>query len=339
MTHLLLFLLLYDIFIFACMKQLKFAGNKTLCEHVKTAFFCSRTAPKVMPVVIEEWVKVISAEDYCVICGAQSQMEKLAFSLILRYKVPAILMLATSMPEAWSADIQAALDEGRLLVMTHCDESVHNVTAKSASDRNRLMLEMADNVVVGYCDEDGNIARMLDGYDGVVYLLDDSDCKVAPYVDFYEAHSCTLPDGKKKNTGNMEGCVHAAKGVLSFDFFGEGKERFLKIYQDLAHGGGVTEQSAIRLDVAELADFYAVLPHVYGCLERHGQLDETLVVKSASGDITFGVDYSGDDCTLIVVQTKQIKSEIVRRGAIYVSADSFVSFYDLLKEAFRHFKD
>lgn len=319
------------------MEKYKSIGCEALYRRRKTAFFCSRNVPKAMPVVIEEWVNVISAEDYCVICGAQSPMEKYAFSLILQYKVPAILMLATAMPDTWSEEIQAALDENRLLVMTHCDENVHRVTAKSASDRNRLMLDAADNVVVGYCDEDGNIARMLNGYDDVVYLLDDNDSGVAPYIDYYEAHYEAFSNDVDRDRKQWEGCMPEARGVLSFSFLGEGKDRFMKISQQSVCKQDALEQSAIRMDLKELTDLCNIFPYVYDCLERKEPIKEEFFVESASGDITFTADYSDSYGILIIKQTKIFKSAVIRNEAIYLGAESLVSFHDMLKEAASHF--
>lgn len=317
----------------------RFTGNKKLMEHKKIAFFCSRTTPKAMPMVIEEWVKVIAQGDYCIVCGAQSPMEKYAFSLILQHKIPAILMLATAMPETWNKEIQTALDENRLLAVTHCDENVHSVSARSATDRNRLILETADNVVVGYCNEDGNIARMLEGRDNVVCLLDDSDSTVTPYMDYYEANAKPRRDSngrKKQQPGKV---LNTTNSGFSLCFYGNGSERFLKICEQTDREEYSLKQSALRLAYTELVAFCRVLADVCSRIEKRETINGMPVVRSESGDITFSADYSAVNVSLKITQTKDVGSMGVRCGTIVVSGEDMLPLRDLLHEATVHFND
>lgn len=152
------------------MKILSRRGNEALMQRTKTAFICSRKTPDGLEYLVGKWLLGLKPEADCVMCGNQSPMERAVFTTLLQRKIPVILALAEAMPSRFGADIENALLEERLLVITHCEPSVHNVTARSAFDRNILMLSLAQKIVVGYCSKGGNLERALAGFDNVEYL-------------------------------------------------------------------------------------------------------------------------------------------------------------------------
>lgn len=85
------------------------------------------------------------------------------------------MVLAEAMHEQWSEPVSAALGSGQLLIITHCGPEVHTVCARSAFDRNALMMALADEIVVGYCSKGGNLERGLAGYSNVRYLVGNQD--------------------------------------------------------------------------------------------------------------------------------------------------------------------
>lgn len=145
-------------------------GNKRLLKLHKTAFLCSMLSPLETKEAIDDWAKKTDIERNVVLCGNHSDMEQYLFDLLLRNKIPTILFIAESLHDRWDDKIKSALEEERLLIVTHCDSDVHFTTRKSADDRNRLMLEMADDTIVGYCSENGKIQRQIMGMDNVRIL-------------------------------------------------------------------------------------------------------------------------------------------------------------------------
>lgn len=81
------------------------------------------------------------------------------------------MVLAEAMHEQWGEPVSAALGSGQLLIITHCGPEVHTVCARSAFDRNALMMALADEIIVGYCSKGGNLERGLAGYSNVRYLV------------------------------------------------------------------------------------------------------------------------------------------------------------------------
>ncbi|MEK0338165.1 MAG: hypothetical protein QQN41_12095, partial [Nitrosopumilus sp.] len=49
----------------------------------------------------------------------------------------------------------------RLLTITPFDKSVKRVTEQTAQTRNRLMIELADEITVGYSGKDGQVDELL----------------------------------------------------------------------------------------------------------------------------------------------------------------------------------
>lgn len=57
--------------------------------------------------------------------------------------------------------MKAAVDAGRLLIVTSFENSVKRVTAETAEKRNRFMLELADEIVIGYAGKGGMLERLV----------------------------------------------------------------------------------------------------------------------------------------------------------------------------------
>ncbi|MEF2620670.1 MAG: hypothetical protein U0M48_00795, partial [Xylanibacter rarus] len=146
-------------------------GNENIMQLRKIAFFCSRKEPFGLQAAVDRWIATLQPDKVCVMCGDQSPMEKHVFSSLLERKITAILVLAEAMHEQWSEPVSEALGSGRLLIITHCGLEVHTVCARSAFDRNALMMALADEIIVGYCSKGGNLERGLAGYSSVRYLV------------------------------------------------------------------------------------------------------------------------------------------------------------------------
>lgn len=150
--------------------DMKWLGNRELLEREKTAFVCSMGTPRGLSAVIQRWVTGLDAERVCVVCGNESEVEQMVFAQLLLLRVPTILLMASAIPDRLPKPMERAVAEGRLLVGTHCGDDVRMITRQTAIDRNRLMMSMAQRVVVGYCTADGEIARSIRGRSNVTLL-------------------------------------------------------------------------------------------------------------------------------------------------------------------------
>ena len=57
--------------------------------------------------------------------------------------------------------MKAAVDAGRLLIVTPFENSVKRVTAETAEKRNRFMIELANEVVIGYAGKCGMLEKLV----------------------------------------------------------------------------------------------------------------------------------------------------------------------------------
>lgn len=68
------------------------------------------------------------------------------------------LALDREMMKNWPPGIRAALNAGRLLIITRYADSVTH--APNPAQRNRLMMELTDEIVIGYTSPGGNLERL-----------------------------------------------------------------------------------------------------------------------------------------------------------------------------------
>ena len=64
------------------------------------------------------------------------------------------------MMKKWPPEIKVALDANRLLIITRYADSVTHASEETCYQRNRLMLELADEVVICYASPGGNLERL-----------------------------------------------------------------------------------------------------------------------------------------------------------------------------------
>lgn len=139
----------------------KYIGNVKLIHHSKTAFLCSRKIPASVVLKCYDWAIAQREAGNCVISGFHSQLEKDVLHYLLKGKQPIIVAMARGLKQKLEPELQQPMDEGRLLIITPFDESIKRVTEKTAAIRNQMMIELADEVVVGFASEGGNLRKML----------------------------------------------------------------------------------------------------------------------------------------------------------------------------------
>lgn len=137
------------------------SGNIELLKQNKTAFLCSRKIPASVVLKCYDWAIAQRESGNCVISGFHSQLEKDVLHYLLKGKQPIIVAMARGLKQKLEPELQLPMDEGRLLIITPFDESVKRVTEKTAAIRNQMMIELADEVVVGFASEGGNLNNVL----------------------------------------------------------------------------------------------------------------------------------------------------------------------------------
>ena len=139
-------------------------GNEELLTLPKTAFLCSRRVPASAVLKCYDWAIAQREAGSCVISGFHSQMEKDVLHYLLKGNQPIILALARGLKTLLEPELKPPLAQGRLLIITPFDNSVKWVTAENAAIRNRMMIELADEIVVGYSSPGGQLDTLLADY-------------------------------------------------------------------------------------------------------------------------------------------------------------------------------
>ena len=138
-----------------------FKGNEELLKLPKTAFLCSRSLPAAAVLPCYDWAIHARDTGRCVISGFHSQIEKDVFHYLFKGAQPIIVVLARGMKQQWEESWLQAIKKERLLVIAPFTPSVRRVTKDTAAVRNKYMLEMADEIVVGYCSSGGELESQL----------------------------------------------------------------------------------------------------------------------------------------------------------------------------------
>jgi predicted Rossmann fold nucleotide-binding protein DprA/Smf involved in DNA uptake len=143
---------------------MNYLGNKGILKKHKTAFLCLRQCTAQAVLKSFDWARGQRETKNCVICGNHSQIEKDVFSILLRGDQPLILVLARGMKIRWEPEIETAINKNRLLVTSPFPESVRRITKDTAEKRNEIILSLADETIVGYINQGGQLEKLLSNY-------------------------------------------------------------------------------------------------------------------------------------------------------------------------------
>jgi predicted Rossmann fold nucleotide-binding protein DprA/Smf involved in DNA uptake len=136
-------------------------GNQELLKLPKTAFLCSRKVPANVVLKCYDWAIKQRDAGKCIISGFHSQLEKDVFYYLMKGKQPIIVVLARGLKQRFDPEIQKVLAEGRLLIISPFEKKITRVTQQTSVTRNRLMVQLADEVVVGFTSDEGNLSHLI----------------------------------------------------------------------------------------------------------------------------------------------------------------------------------
>lgn len=157
---------------------MSYIGDASMLLCPMTSFLCSHRVPDGVSVAIHKWVLGLDGTNSCVICGNLSATERFTLGMLVERGIPVVLVLAHSIPSTLSelkltATEKNALDEGRLVIISPIlDETITTASGKSSAARNRLMIDLSTQIVVGFMSENGNLASQLLGKRNVTILQD-----------------------------------------------------------------------------------------------------------------------------------------------------------------------
>ena len=130
-------------------------GNNELLKLPKTAFLCSRQVPAGVVLKCYDWAIAQREKGRCIISGFHSQIEKDVLHYLLKGTQAIIVVLARGLKEKMESELQQPLEQGRLLMVTPFGKEIKRVTTRTAQLRNQLMIDMADEIVIGFARKGG----------------------------------------------------------------------------------------------------------------------------------------------------------------------------------------
>jgi predicted Rossmann fold nucleotide-binding protein DprA/Smf involved in DNA uptake len=136
-------------------------GNTALFKLPKTAFLCSRKVSASVVLKCYDWAIELREKDVCVISGFHSQIEKDVLHYLLKGSQPIIVVLARGLKEKLEPEFEAPLAQGRLLIVSPFEKNVKRVSAVTAQTRNKLMIELAESITVGFVSVGGYLEKLL----------------------------------------------------------------------------------------------------------------------------------------------------------------------------------
>lgn len=119
-------------------------GNTEIWELHKTAFLASGTIPPDMVLRCYDWATDMCDKGECIISGFNSKLERDVLHFLLKGNQPIILVLARKMYKILPAELQAAIDASRLLVISTSE--VPRQSRQTAFNRNEYIAEISDNI-------------------------------------------------------------------------------------------------------------------------------------------------------------------------------------------------
>ena len=136
-------------------------GNIDLLKLHKTAFLCSRKVSASVVLKCYDWDTQQRDAGHCVISGFHSQLEKDVLHFLLKGTQPIILVLARGMKKRFEPEIEKALSQNRMLIISPFEKEIIRVSEKTAQVRNRLMVEIADSITVGFFSKGGLLEELI----------------------------------------------------------------------------------------------------------------------------------------------------------------------------------
>ena len=159
--------------------RLDLLGEPGLLEGRKTAIFCSGHCPGAVVLDTYDLVRRMGEleEERTVIGGFHSPLEKHSLGVLLRTARPPVIVCPSRglgglrIPPDW----RAAIESGRMLLLSPFPAEQRRGTQRDAQRRNLLVAALADEIVVAHAQSGGKIAKLLavvEGWGKAVTLIE-----------------------------------------------------------------------------------------------------------------------------------------------------------------------
>ncbi len=141
--------------------NLAYLGNKSILSHYKIGFLCSRKVPAEIIIKTYDWAIEQREKGVCVVSGFHSKIEKDVFHYLKKGNQPIIIVLARGMYKKIPEEFKKLLEQERLLIISPFEQKVKRITQKTALIRNKVIIEISDELIIPYVSKNGLLAKLL----------------------------------------------------------------------------------------------------------------------------------------------------------------------------------
>ena len=136
-------------------------GNLELLKLQKTAFLCSRDIKASIVLKCYDWAIKQREQGNCIISGFHSKIEKDVLHYLLKGDQPIIIAMARGLKKRIEPELKSELNKGRLLIVSPFEKDIKRITTETAMIRNQFMIDLAENIAVGFISKEGSLAKLL----------------------------------------------------------------------------------------------------------------------------------------------------------------------------------
>ena len=125
--------------------NVEYLGNKELLKVQKTAFLASSTISSESVLRCYDWATEMRRRGECGISGFSSKLEEDVLHFLLKGTQPIIIVLARKMYKIVPKELQAPMEQNRLLIISVSNAARQSKTTALA--RNRYICEVSDQIL------------------------------------------------------------------------------------------------------------------------------------------------------------------------------------------------
>lgn len=136
-----------------------YLGNKELLKLKKTAFLASSTISSETVLKTYDWATDMRNRGECVVSGFSSRLEQDVLHFLLKGRQPIIVVLTRKMYKTVPKELQEAMSNNRLLIISTSDSP--RQSKPTALERNRYVCEIADHILFVGVTEQSSLYELM----------------------------------------------------------------------------------------------------------------------------------------------------------------------------------
>lgn len=146
---------------------MEYLGDKAILDNYKIGFLCSRKIPASAVLRCYDWAIEQREIGNCIISGFHSPLEREVLQILLKGSQPIIMILARGILQKIELPLKNCIERGQLLLISIFSKEIKRITKDTTLARNTELIQVADELVIGYSNTDGMISKLISEYGSV----------------------------------------------------------------------------------------------------------------------------------------------------------------------------